>query len=176
MIGGFVWPDAAIAVVLALAAFKGFSRGFVAELGGLAALAAALIAPWYYNGVADAQIRSVTSLDPGQAHVAGMVLTALFAYAIVLAIAAFLQRAARLPILGTGNALAGAVAGLAKGAVLVWLVLFIALLFPLTPSIRDSLKSSRLVPYFTSFDDPAKRAIETILPPFLRPLFERQNQ
>jgi len=36
VIGGFVWPDAAIAVVLALAAFKGFSRGFVAELGGLA--------------------------------------------------------------------------------------------------------------------------------------------
>ena len=172
MIGGFAWPDAVIVVILALATFKGFRRGFVSELGGLAALAAAIVAPFYYNGVADAQIQSYTKLDAGQAHITGMVLTALFAYAVVLAVASLLQRIARLPVLGTGNALAGAVAGCAKGAILIWIVLFVALLFPLTPSIRDSLKASRLVPYFTSFDDPAARALESVTPPFLRPLLD----
>ena len=179
MIGGFAWPDAVIVLVLAVAALKGFSRGFVAELGGLAALAAAIVAPWYYNGAADGRIQEYTRLDAGQAHVAGMILTAVFAYIVVLAAASFLQRIARLPVLGTGNALAGAVAGCAKGAVLLWLVLFVALLFPLTPQLRDSLKDARLVGYFTSFDDPAARAIESVVPSFLRPLvdplFARHN-
>ena len=170
--GGFAWPDAAILVILVLATFKGWSRGFIAELGGIAAIAAALIAPWYYNGAADAQIQALTKFDASQAHVAGMVLTAVFAYVVVLVAAAFLQRIARLPVLGTGNALAGAVAGLAKGAILVWLVLLVALLFPLTPAIRSSLREARLVPYFTSFDDPAARAIETAMPSFLRPFLD----
>lgn len=179
MIGGFAWPDAVIVLVLAVATLKGFSRGFVAELGGFAALAAALIAPWYYNGAADGRIQAYTKLDAGQAHVAGMILTAAFAYLVVLVAMSFLQRIARLPVLGTGNALAGAVAGCAKGAVLTWIVLFVALLFPLTPALRNSLKDSRLVPYFTTFDDPAARAIESVVPSFLRPLvdpiFARHN-
>ena len=172
MIGGFAWPDAVIVLVLVAAAFKGFRRGFVGELGGVAALGAALIAPWYYNGAADAQIQVYTKLNAGQAHVAGMLLTAVFAYVVVLAAAGFLQRIARLPILGTGNALAGAVVGFAKGAILIWIVLFVALLFPLTPAIRDSLRNARLVPYFTSFDDPAARAVESVVPPFLHPLID----
>lgn len=172
MIGGFAWPDAVIAIVLVAATFKGFRRGFVGELGGVAALAAALIAPWYYNGAADAQIQTYTKLNAGQAHVTGMVLTAVFAYIVVLTAASILERIARLPLLGTGNALAGAVVGFAKGAILIWILLFVALLFPLTPAIRDSLKDARLVPYFTSFDDPAARAVETIVPSFLRPMLD----
>ena len=172
MIGGFGWPDAVIVLVLAIATIKGFSRGFVAELGGFAALAAAIVAPWYYNGAIDGRIAEYSKLDPGQAHIAGMILTAIFAYVVVLAAASFLQRIARLPVLGTGNALAGAVVGAAKGAFLIWLVLFIALLFPLTPQLRDSLKDARLVGYFTSFDDPAARAIESVVPSFLRPLVD----
>lgn len=172
MIGGFTWPDAVIVLVLVVATFKGFRRGFVGELGGVAALAAALIAPWYYNGAADAQIQVYSKLNAGQAHVAGMLLTAVFAYIVVLALAGILGRIARLPILGTGNALAGGVVGFAKGAILIWILLFVALLFPLTPAVRDSLKDARLVPYFTSFDDPAARAVETIVPSFLRPIFD----
>jgi uncharacterized membrane protein required for colicin V production len=172
VIGGFAWPDAVIVLVLVVAAFKGFKRGFVAELGGVAALAAALIAPWYYNGAADAQIQIYTKLNAGQAHVAGMLLTAVFAYLVVLSVAGFLQRIAHLPILGTGNALAGAVVGFAKGAILIWIVLFVALLFPLTPAIRDSLRDARLAPYFTSFDDPAARAVESVVPSFLRPMLD----
>lgn len=170
MIGGFAWPDLIIVLVLAATTFKGFSRGFVRELGGALAIAAALIAPWYYNGAADGQIEAVTRLGSGPAHIAGMVLTGIVAYAIVLAIASMLNRIAKLPILGTGNAIAGAVVGFAKGALFVWFALFVTLFFPLDPTIRASLHDARLVGYFTQFDGPIDAAIENAVPSFARPL------
>jgi uncharacterized membrane protein required for colicin V production len=172
VIGGFAWPDVIVVLVLAAAAFKGFSRGFVSELGGVVALAAALIAPWYYNGSADTQIEAYTKLGSGPAHVTGMVLTGIIAYVVVFVAASILKRLARLPILGTGNAIAGAAAGLAKGAILVWLIVFVALFFPLTPPIRTSLKAARFVPYFTIFDGAVDTAIENTIPAFTRPLLD----
>jgi len=172
VIGTFAWPDVAVVFVLAAASFKGFSRGFVSELGGVAAIAAALIAPWFYNGSADAQIEAYAKLGSGPAHVVGMVLTGIIAYVVILVAASVLKRLARLPILGTGNAIAGAAVGLAKGAILVWLVLFVALFFPLTPSIRASLKASQLVPYFTLLDGAADTAIENAIPSFARPMLD----
>ena len=38
------WPDIVIVGIALIAALKGFKRGFVAELGGALALAAAVIA------------------------------------------------------------------------------------------------------------------------------------
>ena len=128
MIFGIPWPDILIAIILAISTFKGFSRGFVSELGGAVAVVAALITPWYYNGSFDPWIGSVTKLGAGSAHVVGMFLCGFITYIIVLAIAWVLNRFAKLPILNIGNSLGGAAIGLAKGAVLLWLVLFIALL------------------------------------------------
>ena len=170
MIGGFSWPDVAVVLVIAAATFKGFSRGFVSELGGVVAIAAALIAPWFYNGSADSQIAAYTKLGAGPAHVAGMVLTGIVAYVIVFVAVSILKRLARMPILGTGNAIAGAAVGFAKGALLVWVIVFVALFFPLTPAIRTSMRDSRLVPSFTIFDGAVDTAIETTLPEFARPL------
>ncbi|MGA8535278.1 MAG: CvpA family protein [Candidatus Tumulicola sp.] len=172
MIGGLGWPDIIIVLIVAAATFKGFSRGFVSELAGVVALAAALIAPWFYNGGADAQIAAYTKLAPGPAHVTGMVLTGIVAYVVILAIASILKRLARLPLLGTGNAIAGAAVGFMKGAILVWLALFVTQFFPLSAPILTSLKASRLVPYFTTFDGAVDTAIEAAIPPFARPLLE----
>jgi uncharacterized membrane protein required for colicin V production len=172
VIGGFAWPDVVVVLVLAAATFKGFSRGFVAELGGVAALAAGLIAPWFYNGSLDAQIEAYTKLTAGSAHVAGMVLTGIIAYVVILAAVSILRRLSRLPILGTGNAIAGAAVGFAKGALLIWVVIFVALFFPLTPALRTTLRSSQLVPSFTMFDGAVDTAIEATIPDFARPLLD----
>jgi membrane protein required for colicin V production len=172
MNAGFAWPDVIIVLVLVVTTLKGFSRGFVRELGGALALAAGLIAPWYYNGAADGQIEAIAHVGSGPAHIAGMVLTGIVAYAIVLAIASILNRIAKLPILGIGNALAGGIVGFAKGAILVWFVLFVTLFFPLAPAVRTSLHDSRLVPYFTPFDDAVEAAIQNAVPGFARPLLD----
>ena len=75
----------------------------------------------------------MTKLGPGSAHVVGMFGTGLLTYVVILVVARLLGTIAKLPVLGIGNALGGALIGFAKGAILLWLVLFIALFFPLSP-------------------------------------------
>ena len=169
MIFGIPWPDILIAIVLLISTYKGFSRGFVSELGGAVAVVAALITPWYYNGSFDGWIEGITKIGTGSAHVVGMFLCGFITYAIVLAIAWVLNRFAKLPLLNIGNSLGGAVIGLAKGAVLLWLVLFIALYFPLSPDIRDGLHQSRLAPYLVQPDAKIDGVIESVIPWFARP-------
>jgi uncharacterized membrane protein required for colicin V production len=172
MMGGIAWPDLIIAAVLLIATFKGYTRGFISELGGAVAVTAALITPWFYNGSLDPQIESFTKLGPGSAHVVGMFATALATYIIVLAIAWILNRIAKLPLLGIGNALGGAAIGFAKGAILIWFILFVALFFPLSPDIREGLHQSRLAPYFVAYDSTIDDAILSTIPPFARPFVQ----
>lgn len=179
MIGGVAWPDVVIVVVLAIATLKGYARGFVSELGGAVAVTAALITPWFYNGSLDPQIMQLTKLGPGSAHVIGMFATGLGTYVAILIVARLLGTIAKLPLLGIGNSLGGAVIGFAKGAILLWLVLFIALFFPLSPDIRDGLHESRLAPSLVTYDAPVEDAILSTIPwiarPFLMPYFKRHH-
>jgi uncharacterized membrane protein required for colicin V production len=179
VIGGLAWPDVVIVIVLAIATLKGYSRGFVTELGGAVAVTAALVTPWFYNGSLDPQIARFTNLGPGSAHVIGMFATGLGTYILILIVARLLGTIAKLPLLGLGNALGGAAIGFAKGAVLLWLVLFIALFFPLSPDIRDGLHQSRLAPYLVTYDPPLDDAILSTIPwfarPFAMPYFRRHH-
>lgn len=179
MIAGVSWADVVIVAVIALGTFRGFRRGFIRELAGMIAMAAGVIAPWYYNGVLDQPIAQAAKLALPFAHLAGLAITGIGAYAIVLAIGAVLQRAAKLPVLGTGNALAGAIVGFLKAAVVLWLILFFALFFPLTPPIRASLHASKLAPYFVAADQPIDAALQASIPsfvrPFVAPLLERHH-
>jgi uncharacterized membrane protein required for colicin V production len=179
VIGGVAWPDIIIVIVLLLAVLKGYSRGFLLELTAGVAVLAALVTPWFYNGSFDAQIERLTHLGPGSAHVVGMFGTGLATYLAILLVARLLSTIAKLPILGLGNALGGAVIGFAKGTVLLWLVLFIALFFPLSPDIRDGLHQSRLAPYLVTYDAPIDDAILSTIPwyarPFAMPYFRRHH-
>ena len=167
--GGFVWPDIVIFIVLAIATYKGYRRGFVSELGGAVAVTAALVTPWFYNGALDGQIATLTKLGPGSAHVVGMFATGLLTYIVLLIVARLLGAVAKLPVLGLGNALGGAGVGFAKGAILLWLILFIALYFPLSPDIRADLHRSRFAPYLVLYDAPLDDAILSTIPWFARP-------
>lgn len=163
------WPDFVIALVLVVGTVKGFVRGFVAELGGVAAVAAGIVAPWYYNGAADAQIQAVAHVPPATAHVIGQAGTGIAAYVIVLIVAAILGRIAKLPILGIGNAFAGAVIGFFKSAVLVWIVLLAATLLLPASSLKADLGHSKLVAAFTSADAPVETLFGRFVPAAVRP-------
>ncbi len=173
------WPDFMIAAILAIAAFKGYKRGFISELSGAIALTAALITPWYYNGTMDTWLQVQFKLGQGSAHVCGMFLTGLATYAIVIGIAMVLNTIAKLPFLGLGNALAGAAVGFVKGAVLLWLLLYVALFFPLSKDIRADLHASPLVAYFVApdkhIDDTVLGMVPWFARPFLRPYFKRHD-
>jgi hypothetical protein len=82
-------------------------------------------------------------------------------------------------VLGLGNALGGGIIGFAKGAILLWLVLFISLFFPLSPDIRDDLHRSSLAPYLVIYDGPLDDAMLSAIPwfarPFAMPFFKRHH-
>jgi uncharacterized membrane protein required for colicin V production len=172
MIAGIGWPDLLIGVILLIGMAKGFSRGFVSELGGAVAVVAALITPWYYNGAFDPRLEKDAHLGTGSAHVVGMFLTGIITYAIAIALSWMLSRIAKLPVLNIGNSLGGAAIGLCKGAFLVWLVLFVALYFPLSPDIRKDLHHSHLAPFFTQENHAIDGAIIATVPIFARPFLE----
>ncbi|MGZ3576945.1 MAG: CvpA family protein, partial [Vulcanimicrobiaceae bacterium] len=90
-----------------------------------------------------------------------------------------LNTVAKLPVLGFGNALFGAGVGFVKGAILVWLILYVVLFFPLSRDIRADLHRSVLVGYLTQPDRRIDGAINGVLPwfarPFVKPYFARHR-
>jgi len=176
---GLVWPDLVIAAIILIATLKGYKRGFVSELAGVVALFAAMITPFWYNGFADAALQGYLRLGPGSAHVIAMFIVGLATYVAVVLIAWFLNRFAKLPFLGIGNALAGAAVGLLKSVVFVWFILYVALLFPLSRDLRADLHNSRLVAVLIQPDGRIDGAITSALPwfarPFVHPFFARHR-
>lgn len=169
---GITWPDLLVLGIVALAAIKGFSRGFVSEIAGAAAIVFAFVTPWWYSGAADPQIEQWFHVAPGVAHIIGMILTGIATYAIVMAAAWILNRFAKLPIVNIGNALGGAAVGAIKSIVVVWLILFIVLFFPIPASIRHDLHRSALVGFITGPNSTVDGLIENALPSFARPFVD----
>jgi membrane protein required for colicin V production len=164
-----IWPDILIAAVILIAVLKGYKRGFVLELSGFVALAASVIVPWFYRGSLDGFFQSMFHLGSGSAHVVAMFLVGLATYVAILLIARALNTVTKLPFLGLGNALGGAAIGIVKAVVLIWLLLYVALFFPLSPDIRADLHRSVLVGYETSPNDRVDGAIIGTFPWFARP-------
>ncbi len=174
----FAWPDIVIGAIALIAAIKGFQRGFVKELGGAVALFFAILTPWFYNGSIDGPLESL-HLGPGSAHVIGMFLTGIATYAILIAISMVLDKVARLPLLGIFNAVAGAAIGLAKALVFVWVLLYVALFFPLSPDIRAGLHGSSGAQFVTQWNPTIDGVLYSTFPwfakPFANPFFKRHH-
>jgi membrane protein required for colicin V production len=175
----FGWPDILIAAILIIAALKGYKRGFITELSGAVALMLSLITPWFYNGAFDGALATKVHLGAGAAHVVAMFLVGLATYVAVLLIARILNAVAKLPLLGTGNALAGGAIGLLKGTIGVWIVLYVALFFPLSRDIRSDLHRATLVRWIVQPNARVDSAVIATLPwfarPLVNPLFERHR-
>ncbi|GAC1561463.1 MAG: hypothetical protein NVS3B17_14110 [Vulcanimicrobiaceae bacterium] len=176
---GVAWPDLAIGLILLLGTLAGFKRGLIDELAGLVALGFAIVAAFAYGGTWDAWLHDHARLGVGSAHIVGLVLYAAAAYAVVRAIGAALSTVAKLPIVGTANALAGAAVGFAKAAVFLWAIVYVALFFPLNASLRDDLHQSRLVAFLElpngKLDENLRRSLPFFVQPFAKDLFERHR-
>lgn len=172
------WPDIVIVVVLVVAALKGFVRGFIDEIGGIVAIGAAIAAAFFYNGILDSEIQQIFGLPLETAHIAGMLAGAIIAYAAVILLLWILRHFAKLPGLGTGNAIAGLVIGAAKGLVFLWILLFFALLLPLGERTRADLHRSTLVAILAQRSRGVDQFLYDQLPdaakPFVKPLLDNQ--
>ena len=178
-LAGFGWPDLLIGAIVVFGALKGFKRGFVSELTGAIALVAGIVAAFRYTGDWDAWVAATTHLGPGSAHVVAMSGFAAVWYALVFAVGMVLGRFAKLPIIGTVNALLGSGVGALKAIVGVWALLYIALFFPLSRDLRADLHRSQFAPLLTAPNVRIDGALRGSLPWFVRPfagtLFARHN-
>ena len=164
------WPDLVIGFIALLFALKGWKRGFVAEIGGFIALAAAIWAAIHYPGTLDPFFRDFVHLGDGSAHVVGMVVFALIVYVALMVISSMLSRIAKLPVIGLGNGLGGALVGVAKSLVGVWVVLYVLLFFPLTRDIRADFHNSMLVAFVTQENPQIDAFLRGTMPWFVRPM------
>lgn len=167
-----VWPDILIGAILIVALLKGYKRGFVMELAGAIALVLSFITPWFYGGVFDKPLQQWVHLGPGSAHVVGMFAVGVLTYVAIMLLARAVNIVAKLPVLGLGNALAGGAIGVLKAAAAIWVVLYVALFFPLTRDIRADLHRSVLVQAITQPNARVDDAIVSTLPAFARPLLQ----
>jgi membrane protein required for colicin V production len=163
------WPDALATLVLAIGGVKGFLRGFVSELTGLIALAVAIAAAFFYPGMWDDAFGAWTHLGPGSAHVVAMAAFALLAYIVVILIGSALSAVAKLPILNIVNSALGAAVGVVKGAILLWLLIFVALYFPLSKDLRADLSRSYIVGWLEKPNGDIDTMLKHSLPWFARP-------
>jgi len=166
------WPDLIIGGITLFFAWKGARNGFVAELAGPVALLIAVVAAFRYPGSLDNDVANWTHLGPGSSHAIGTILFAAIVYAIVTMLAWLLGRVASLPGIGLVNAAAGALVGGAKALLAAWAVLYVTLLFPLTPDLRDDLHASPLVRWLVGFDDGVDDAVRQFTPSFVEPMIE----
>jgi len=166
------WPDLVIGAIALLFALKGWKRGFVAEIGGFIALAAAIWAALHYPGTLDRVMLDYAHVNAGSAHVVGMIAFAVIVYVALLLISAILSRIAKLPVIGLGNGAGGAAVGIVKALVGTWVVLYVALFFPLTRDLRTDLHSSQLVALVTSENPYIDGVVKSTMPWFVRPLVQ----
>lgn len=169
------WPDIVIAGFMLIAALKGFKRGFVLELSGIIALAIGVTAAFWYRGSIDGALAGIVHVGPGSAHVIGMAVTGVAAYAAALVASMFLRPLAGIPGVNLVNAALGAAVGVLKAAAFVWAIVYAALFFPLSTDLRQDLHRSGLVAIITAPNDRIDDALKATLPwfvkPFVQPLF-----
>jgi membrane protein required for colicin V production len=166
------WPDILILAVLLIGALKGFKRGFVSEIGGFIAIVLAFWAGLHYNGAFDDLVQHVTNTTAGSAHVIAAIAFAIAIYIVLLVLSNVLAVFAKLPILGLANNLIGIPLGILKAAVLVWAVIYVALLFPLPNDVRGDLRHSSLVSMATQPNAQVDAAVVESMPWFARPFVQ----
>ena len=139
----------------------------------------AFFAAFHYDGSWDPTVTSWTSLGRGSSHTVALLAFAGFFYVLTLVIGFVLNRFAKFPGLNAINGALGAVVGLAKTCLFLWVLLLIALLFPLSPDLRRDLNHSVLARTITQpnaqVDETARRSFPWFTQPFANELLKRDH-
>ncbi|HTW84100.1 MAG TPA: CvpA family protein [Candidatus Sulfotelmatobacter sp.] len=173
------WPDLVVAAFALLFVLKGWKRGFVAEIGGFVALACAVWAALLYRGSLDDLVERTLHLGPGSAHVVGMAAFAVFVYVVLMVLSSVLSRIAKLPVIGIGNSVGGALIGVLKVLLVTWAVVYVVLFFPIPRDLRTDLRHSTVIAALSEHngqvDGMVKNALPWFVKPFAEPLFARHR-
>jgi membrane protein required for colicin V production len=141
------WMDGVILALLARFNFAAFTAGFIREVVTIvSALLGVVLAGLFYEGLAD-DIGTFIDSERAARIVSFLVIFGAVAVAGQVA-AMLLKETASLLMLGTFDHLAGAVFGLAKGVVIIQVLLILFATYP-SLGLGDAISESSLSPVFT---------------------------
>jgi membrane protein required for colicin V production len=162
------WVDALVILTLAVAFWGGYRAGVVREIIGLAAIIIAWVLAGAFAGPFADSLGVQLGVSVAVAHLIGFWLLFLVVFAAVRAAGWLLERAATLPIVKVVSGVGGGVVASAKAVLLLWLLLFVALFFPISPDVRAAMRASPLARAIDSLDTPAYAMLESALPKTVR--------
>ena len=173
------WADVLVALTLAVAFWGGYRAGVVREAIGMLAIILAWVAAGAFAGTMSPALQKTLGLSPASAHLVGFWLVFLFTFAVTRAAGWALERVTAQPVLRIASGIGGGIVACAKALLVLWLVLFVALFFPIAKDVRAILKRSPTVETIEVLDRPAYAMLTASLPqrthPFVRMFLDHHH-
>ncbi len=163
------WADGLVFLTLAVAFWGGYRSGVVREAIGMVAIIVAWALAGAFAGSMSPALEQGLGLSPASAHLAGFWLLFLFVFGVTRAAGWVVERFTGKPLLKVLSGVGGGIVACAKAVLALWLILFIALFFPIAKDVRVTLASSPTVKAIASLDGPAYAMLTASLPPRARP-------
>ena len=158
------WPDILVLITLAVAFVSGYRNGVIREFIDLGSIILAWIAAGALAATLAVGLAPSWHLAPASAHLIAFWILFLTVFVALRVLGWMLDRFAKLPVLRVASGAGGGIVAMAKGVLILWLVLFIALFFPIAPDVRDALRNSKSVPMIELLDRPAIALLDQSVP------------
>jgi uncharacterized membrane protein required for colicin V production len=164
------WADGLLALTLAVAFWGGYRSGVVREAVGMLAIILAWVLAGAFAGTMGPTFETHFGLSTASAHLVAFWLLFLFVFGAARAFGWVLERMTAQPVLRVASGIGGGFVACAKAVLALWLILFIALFFPIAPDVRATLARSPGVVAIEALDKPAYAMLSEALPRRTRPL------
>lgn len=175
------WPDVLVFLTLAVAFWGGYRNGVIREVIDLGSIVLSWLLAGAMAGTLADGIGPAWHLKPATAHLVAFWILFLVFFVAFRALGWFLERFSKLPVLKIASGIGGGLVSCVKAILVIWLVLFVALFFPMASDVRDALKSSYSIPIIELLDGPALAMIDKSMPfpwytrPFIEPTLRRHH-
>jgi uncharacterized membrane protein required for colicin V production len=163
------WADGLVILTLIVAFWGGYRNGVVREAIGMLAIIIAWIAAGSFAGLMSPTMEKTFGLSQASGHLASFWLLFLFVFAATRAAGWAIEKITAKPVLKFASGIGGGFVSCAKAVLALWLVLFIALFFPIAQDVRATLKLSPTVTAIEALDRPVYAMLEESLPSRARP-------
>jgi membrane protein required for colicin V production len=164
------WVDFFVFLTLAVAFWGGYRSGAVRESLILVSVLVALVIAGALAGAFGSFIHRSFGLPTASAHLASFWLLFLLAFAGTRLAGWAADRTVREPALKVASALVGGLVACAKAVVVLWLILFTALFFPLAKDVHAILRASPTARWIEAIDQPVYGLIIEGLPARAHPV------
>lgn len=144
------WLDLLIVAILAWTTFRAFSAGLIREVVALLSLVAGvMLAGAFYDNLATNLEFLITDDTTRRLAAFGAIFIGTVVAGAVLG--ALLRTAASMLLLGSVDRIGGAIFGLAKGLLLVEVLLIAISVFPAQTSVAQAIEESKIAPVLLQF-------------------------